>query len=269
MKKLIFILISVFTLFAQNSTENFAVMDLQNRGMLNTGEIKLISDIINSILIENYAFNVIERGQIDDILKEQGFQLSGACDEKCMVQAGQLLSVSRIIGGSIGKLDDVYILNLKIVDVATGKIIAQVSKDYKMPLSKLIMRKLDYNVFELFTKAGYTPPPKMARKKINLVKKDSGFEPKPAQVKRDRTAEREIRKSKKRLERKEKFAQTGPKDWLLPMVGKKSFWIATSATGVAVIAGVAAVLVLWESDDKESQGTNEIPLPDFPVHPAP
>ena len=43
------------------------------------------------------CFRVIERTEMDNILREQGFQKSGACDdENCLVEVGQLLGVNRM-----------------------------------------------------------------------------------------------------------------------------------------------------------------------------
>jgi len=58
---------------------------------------------------------------MDMILQEQGFQQSGACNtSECQVQIGQLLGADRIITGSLTRVDKLYTLNLKLVNVESG-----------------------------------------------------------------------------------------------------------------------------------------------------
>ena len=74
-----------------------------------------------------------------DILKEQGFQQSGACtDEGCLVEMGQLLGVEQMVSGSLGKLGRIWVVNMRVIDVQTGKIIMVVSEEYTGGLEELV-----------------------------------------------------------------------------------------------------------------------------------
>jgi hypothetical protein len=118
---------------------NMAVLDLDPRGGLSPDELLSISDRLRGELINTGKYTIIERGQMDAILKEQGFQQSGACSEAtCIVEVGQLLAVHKMVGGSIGKVGKAYSINLKIIDVATGKIERQVANDIKCSKEELI-----------------------------------------------------------------------------------------------------------------------------------
>jgi hypothetical protein len=69
---------------------------------------------------------------MEEILKEQGFQQSGACDEtNCAIEIGKLLSVNQIILGSIGKVGKTYTLNIRAVDIGTGKIVSDITEYHK------------------------------------------------------------------------------------------------------------------------------------------
>jgi hypothetical protein len=82
---------------------------------------------------------VMERSQMQEILKEQGFQQSGVCtDEGCMVEMGKLLGVQQLVGGSIGKLGSMYLVNLRCIDVKTAKIVAVVSEDVKGGIEEVV-----------------------------------------------------------------------------------------------------------------------------------
>lgn len=116
-----------------------AVMDLDTRGGLSPDEIGTISDRLRGELISTGKFLVIERSQMDDILREQGFQQTGACsDASCIVQVGQLLAVHKMFGGSIGKVGELYSINIKIIDVATGRIEQQLAKDVRCSKEELL-----------------------------------------------------------------------------------------------------------------------------------
>lgn len=135
---------------------NIAVLDLQNRGKFSADEIKMITDRINSEVHKTHKFTLIERQQIGDILAEQGFQQSGACtDQDCMVEIGKLLAVNKVIGGSIGMLENIYPVTLKFIDIQTGKVDAQIIRDFKGSKTKLLSEHIPQITHDLMVKAGY------------------------------------------------------------------------------------------------------------------
>jgi hypothetical protein len=136
--------------------DNVVVVDLSNRGGLEVNEIRLISDRINAVLFNSGKFTLVEREQIDQILKEQGFQQSGACsDQQCLVEVGKILAVHRIVGGSIGKVNKMYAVTLKIIDVQTGAIVASVSHDATVSSESLLKNDIPNLTGTLLQKAGY------------------------------------------------------------------------------------------------------------------
>lgn len=131
--------LTTLTVAQDSSKTNIAVLDLEPRGGLSAEEVMSISDRLRGELINTGLYTVVERGQMDAILKEQGFQRTGACSEaSCIVEVGQLLAVYKMVGGSIGKVGKAYSINLKIIDVATGKIERQVADDLKCSKEELV-----------------------------------------------------------------------------------------------------------------------------------
>jgi len=119
--------------------KNVAVINLKAAGGLTQADAELITDHLNTDLFKTGRINLLERAQINDILKEQGFQNSGACtDEACLVQMGQVLGVEEIITGSIGKLGGLFLVNLRSIDVANGKIITILSEDVPGSLEEVV-----------------------------------------------------------------------------------------------------------------------------------
>jgi hypothetical protein len=83
----------------------------------------------------------MEREQMKSILKEQNFQQSDACSEaSCVVQMGQLLAVNKIITGSVGKLGNMYTINIKLIDVASGEIILTQNEDVSGQIEDMILK---------------------------------------------------------------------------------------------------------------------------------
>ena len=107
-----------------------AVMTLKSASGVTPDDAELLTDRLRIELFNTAQFSVMERSQMQEILKEQGFQQSGACsDEGCMVEMGQILGVNLLVGGSIGRLGNMYLLNIRGIDIKTAKIIAVVSED--------------------------------------------------------------------------------------------------------------------------------------------
>lgn len=99
-----------------------AVIDLvpQNVSQMVTA---ILSECLRSELFKTIQYDVINRENMESILKEQAFQISGACDDmECIIRVGKILAVRKMFTGTLGKLGEKYILTLKIIDVETAKI---------------------------------------------------------------------------------------------------------------------------------------------------
>jgi len=141
MRKLVF-LWGVTLLFAgsvQAQKLTISVMDLNVTSGLAPNEVGMLTDKLLNEFVTYGFYKVVERSKRDEILKEQGFQQSGACDQgACLVEAGQLLGVQKMVGGTIGKLGAVYAVELRIMDVKTGEIDKAFSRQYTGDVSNLL-----------------------------------------------------------------------------------------------------------------------------------
>jgi hypothetical protein len=115
---------------AQRKT-TLSVMDINVTSGLSQKEISLLTDKLLNSLVEYRIFEVVERSKRDEILREQGFQLTGACsDASCLVEVGQLLGAQKMIGGTIGQLGSMYVVELRMIDIKTGGIDLSFSRQY-------------------------------------------------------------------------------------------------------------------------------------------
>ncbi len=116
---------------------NVAVSDLTGQGV-DQASAAIISDRLRTELFTTGAFKVLERQSMKDILKEQGFQQTGCTSDQCMVEIGQLLGVSHIISGTVGKLGEIFTLNVRMISVQTGEIVYTTSVDCRCAIEDVL-----------------------------------------------------------------------------------------------------------------------------------
>jgi TolB-like protein len=100
-----------------------AVLDFDARGGLSKDEAASLSDIFQSRLVKMGEFVVIDRNRIKAILQEQGFQRSEECSQvECVVDVGRILKVQKMFAATIGKVGQLFNVNIMLIDVATAQI---------------------------------------------------------------------------------------------------------------------------------------------------
>lgn len=154
MTRIIALILVVFLwslLFAQNAKpekQRIAVLELSADG-ITKAESQTLTNRLRSELVKTGAFIVLERGEMDDILKEQGFQLSGCTSNECAVEAGKLLNVREMVAGSVGKVGTLYSIDVRLIDVETGEIVKTVTEDCQCPIERVLtqsIRKVAYKL---------------------------------------------------------------------------------------------------------------------------
>ncbi len=117
------------------------MVSLRNGSGITKGEAELITDRLAVELFNTGKVVVMERGQMEEVLKEQGFQQSGACtEEECLVEMGQMLGVQSLVSGSIGKLGSMYMVNVRMISVKTAEITQVVSEDITGGIEQVVDR---------------------------------------------------------------------------------------------------------------------------------
>ncbi|MBE3130170.1 MAG: hypothetical protein IMZ54_05565, partial [Acidobacteria bacterium] len=107
-----------------------SILDLRTSGV-SKADADVLLDYLSSHLVESGAYTIIDRSQRETVLKEIEFSQSDCTDEACQLRIGKLLSANRIVIGSVGKLDQIYLLTLKMIEVETGRLLKAVSGQYK------------------------------------------------------------------------------------------------------------------------------------------
>lgn len=84
---------------------------------------RLISNMLVLLFFKTNKFTVVDRINMDEILKEQKFQLSGCTKTDCAVEVGKILNVKYMVMGSIKKFEKKYTVNIRVVDIESSEII--------------------------------------------------------------------------------------------------------------------------------------------------
>ncbi len=108
----------------------------------------LVSETFTSALVNSSAFKIIEREQLDKVIKEMEMSKTGFIDTTDAVQIGKMLHADAIITGSVALLGGQIQLNARIIDIESAYVISAESKTARYTLQNIntvvnsIVRKL-------------------------------------------------------------------------------------------------------------------------------
>ncbi|MBN2425013.1 MAG: hypothetical protein JXR46_12065 [Calditrichaceae bacterium] len=135
--------------FVKNDqASSIAILELDGIGIAEPDAFALSNRLITEVFKTGY-FNVLEREKMNEILKEQGFQMSGCTSSECMVQAGKLLNVQQILGGSVSKVGGYYSVELRLIDVESGQILKVSNEDVQGNIEDVLIQGLKQAVYKL------------------------------------------------------------------------------------------------------------------------
>lgn len=81
---------------------------------------KVISQLVSHELAATGVYEMVERERLQDILREQGFGLTGCTTDSCVIEIGRLLNAPKMAVGTLGRLGRRYVLTMRIIDVELG-----------------------------------------------------------------------------------------------------------------------------------------------------
>ena len=134
---IIIILLYPNLIISQTTKINVAVLNFSARG-ISDYEVETLTDCFRDELVNMKQFRIMEREKMDDMLKEQGFQQTGCTSSECLVEVGQLINVQRMIGGSIGKVGQTYVVSVRVIDIEKGEVLIALNEKYKGEIDGLL-----------------------------------------------------------------------------------------------------------------------------------
>jgi len=148
MRKVDFILSCTILINFLLGQTTIAVLQFDARGISND-EVATLTDRFRDELIKTDQFSVIERGMMEEVLKEQGFQQSGCFSDECVVEVGHLIGVQQMVGGSIGKVGNVFSVSARVIDVQSGEVLNVTNYDHTGELGLLLTKGMRNTVQQL------------------------------------------------------------------------------------------------------------------------
>lgn len=146
----ILVLIIITTSLCSAQTA-ISVLDFNANG-ISTTEASILTDRFRAELVQLKEYSVIERASMEEVLKEQGFQQSGCVTDECVVEVGQMLGAQQMVGGSIGRLGNVFTITARVIDVQSGEIIKVTTYDHEGDIGSLLKTGMRQVALDLFSK---------------------------------------------------------------------------------------------------------------------
>ncbi len=127
----------------------------------------VVRDILEVHLYKTNTFDIIERNQIDVILKEQGLEDKYCSDAGCAVRIGKILSVDKVVIGSVNRVGK-FTITIKFVDVREGLVeyadseIAQIEGVIETAVDTLAKRSSERLAAGKIKQREYTNSPRLS-----------------------------------------------------------------------------------------------------------
>jgi curli biogenesis system outer membrane secretion channel CsgG len=123
----------------EKKKETAAVLDFKAGEGLNKNEANTLTNKFRSALAKTKVYDVLERTEMENVLKEQDMSLTDLCDNaECAVQVGKLLVAKKMVVGEIGKIGQTYSVTVRIIDVSTSKVDVSENQTYKGAVEGLL-----------------------------------------------------------------------------------------------------------------------------------
>ncbi len=148
-------------LYSQDFRQTVAVIDFDPSG-ISQQEATSLTNRFRTAVGDVGAMRLVERGMMEEVLQEQGFQQTGCTSEECAVEVGQLLGVQNMIGGSIGRVGDTFTLDVRMISVQSGISLMTKQKTYAGKIDGLII-EVEVLAYELY---GTTVPDELEARRI-------------------------------------------------------------------------------------------------------
>ena len=111
-----------------------AIIDLDNAASL-FNEARAINQIISDEFFDTRCYTLIERNQIQKIIKEHSFQRTGMTEDA--VAIGKMLSVDYVLIGSLDKLGERYILSMRMIDIKLNRVVGSERLEHQDKIERI------------------------------------------------------------------------------------------------------------------------------------
>lgn len=129
----------VLFITASSAQQTFlAVHDFEGKSVSEV-EASALTDRLRTEIINMGQVSVVERAEMDEVLREQGYQQTGCFTSECMVEVGKMIGAEKIVSGSISKVGSTFSINARIINVETGEIENSITYDLSGVIDELLI----------------------------------------------------------------------------------------------------------------------------------
>ena len=108
-------------ILSQPAKIRIGVLDLSANNV-SQADANTLTGLLRGELVRHGAFDVLDRNNMNAILKEQEFQQTGCTEQACAVRIGQLLNMQSMVYGTLARLGESYVITVDLIDIQSGRI---------------------------------------------------------------------------------------------------------------------------------------------------
>ena len=112
-----------------------AIMDFEGRSGVDSGTALIIRDAFAAELQKTGRFTVVDRKMTATMIREQEFQ---AAQQGQVGGTGKIHTIRKMMGGSVGKLGEDFVFNIKMTDIETSGVDFAISKIFNGDLEDIV-----------------------------------------------------------------------------------------------------------------------------------
>ncbi|MCL2711398.1 MAG: CsgG/HfaB family protein, partial [Planctomycetaceae bacterium] len=131
-----------------------AVLPFQDRSREVAGQGKIVADLMFANLVTHPAIVLVDREDLETVLKEQEMNISGIVNPAQATQVGHIMGAKIIVTGNVIRVDKTVYLVARIIGTETTRVLgASVNGNVDDPIDRLIER-LAREVADIIVKDG-------------------------------------------------------------------------------------------------------------------
>lgn len=115
-----------------------AVLDAVIPENMDKSVIVPVTDKIAEEIVKSKQYSVLDRANVEQVLREKEFQVSGMVQDSDIKQAGKYLGADFVVVARVSLVEGTYFLSAKMINVESGAVFAQVSDQEEGKASVLI-----------------------------------------------------------------------------------------------------------------------------------
>src|SRR6056297_4095028 len=152
-KPLLFSLLFSMCILSMAGAERIAVLDsLVDEGVDRSVQIPVTEKLIE-VFVRRTEYTVIDRTDVQSVLSEKNFQLSGMVKTEEIREVGQYLGADLICLAKVSLVGQTYFLSVKMIDVQNGTIIGQATAESRGSV-EVVLRLAESAAVKLLESSG-------------------------------------------------------------------------------------------------------------------